>query len=118
MKRFVATLLAVATLALAHYPFVTYNTRTGAFVPLPRKFDLAAIPGRTVQFFIADTTPQLLPGDSLFSLHSQIRLAAKVWNDVDTSDLRLAFGGMRSAVSPISFTPSIEVTFDDLPPGA
>ncbi len=117
MKRMLACLLTVATLALAHYPFVTYNTRTGAFVPLPRKFDLSAIPGRTVQFFIADTTPQLLPGDSLVSLHSQIRLAAKVWNDVDTSDLRLAFGGMRSAVSPISFTPSIEVTFDDLPPG-
>jgi len=117
VKRLLAALLAIATLASGHYSFVTYNSRTGTLVPIPRKFDLSALPGRTVQFFIADTAPQLLPGDSIASLHSQIRLAAKVWNDVDVSDLRLAFGGLRSASSPISFTPSIEVTFDDLPPG-
>lgn len=117
MKKLCAALLALATFASAHYSFVIYNTRNGVFVPVPRKFDLAAIPGGTVQFFISDATPQLLAGDSLASLHSQIRLAAKVWNDVDTSELRLAFGGIRSANSPASVAPSIEVTFDDLPPG-
>lgn len=116
-KNLLAACLALATVASAHYPFVTYNSRGGNWVPLSRKFDLAALPGRTVQYFITDATPQLLPGDSLASLHSQIRWAAKVWNDVDTSDLRLSFGGIRSAGSPASWAPSIEVSFEDLPPG-
>ncbi len=117
MKKTFAILLALATLASAHYPFVVYNTRGGSFTPIPRKFDLNALPGRTVQFFISDAVPQLLNGDTLTSLHSEIRLAAKVWNDVDTSDLRIAFGGIRTANTPPSAAPSIEVTFDDLPPG-
>ncbi len=117
MKRVLAALLTLASLASAHYTFVTYQTRGGVFVPLSRKFDLAALPGRTVQYFISDASPQLLPGDSLAALHSQIRLAAKVWNDVDTSDLRLSFGGIRSAGSPAASAPSIEVSFEDLPPG-
>ena len=117
MRKFFSVLLAAATLASGHYSFVAYNTRNGTFTPVNRKFDLAALPGRTVQFFISDATPQLLPGDSIASLHSQIRLAAKVWNDVDSSDLRIAFGGIRSANAPASSAPSIGVIFDDLPPG-
>ncbi|MBY0505486.1 MAG: matrixin family metalloprotease [Bryobacteraceae bacterium] len=117
MKKLTAILLAMVTLAWAHYPFVTYNTRTGAFVPIPRKFDLNSLPNRTIQFFISDATPTLLPGDTLTALHSQIRAAAKVWSDVDTSDLRVAFGGLRTAGTVASGGPSIEVIFDDLPPG-
>ena len=116
-RRLLSVLLAAATLASGHYSFVAYNTRNGTFSPVSRKFDLAALPARTVQFFISDAVPQLLPGDSLTSLHSQIRLAAKVWNDVDSSDLRIAFGGIRSGNAPASSAPSIEVIFDDLPPG-
>ena len=117
MRKLLPALLVAATLASGHYSFVAYNTRNGTFNPVSRKFDLAALPGRTVQFFISDAVPQLLPGDSLTSLHSQIRLAAKVWNDVDSSDLRIAFGGIRAANSSASSAPSIEVIFDDLPPG-
>ena len=117
MRRLLSALLVAATLASGHYSFVAYNSRNGTFTPVSRKFDLAALPGRTVQFFISDAVPQLLPGDSLTSLHSQIRLAAKVWNDVDSSDLRIAFGGIRSANAAASSAPSIEVIFEDLPTG-
>jgi hypothetical protein len=48
---------------------------------------------------------------------SQIRAAAKVWNDVDSSDLRLGFGGLAQAGTQQS-APGIDVVFDDdIPPG-
>ena len=116
-RRVLAAGLLTSVLALAHYPFVRYNTRTAPFQPIPVKFDLNALPGKTVRYFISEQGPtQLLPGDSVASIHSQIRLAADVWNEVETSDLRIAFGGQRPAGAP-SNQPSIDVVFEDLPPG-
>jgi uncharacterized protein (TIGR03437 family) len=117
VRKVLASLLLLAAVASGHYAFVVYDSRGGSYTPVARKFDLSMLPGRTVQFFISDAAPQLLPGDSVASLHSQIRLAAEAWNRVDTSDLRLAFGGVRAAGAPAGNVPSIEVMFDDLPPG-
>ncbi|MEJ7605392.1 MAG: hypothetical protein WKF37_03800 [Bryobacteraceae bacterium] len=47
---------------------------------------------------------------------SQIRSAAKVWNDVETSELRLAFGGL-IAPAVQQTAPTLEIMFDELEPG-
>lgn len=115
--RLFAAGLLLSAMALAHYPFVRYNTRVTPFQPIPVKFDLNALPNKTVHYFISEQTPNVLnPGDSVASIHSQIRLAAEVWNNVETSELRLAYGGQRAPGTP-SATPSIDITFEDLPPG-
>jgi hypothetical protein len=71
-----------------------------------------------VYYFISDEGPtQLAPGDTVPGLISQIRLAAKVWNDVGSSDLRVAFGGMSSSATTQN-SPGIDVSFDEeIPPG-
>jgi len=108
--------LTAATL-LAYYPFVHYATRIGPFVPIPEKFDLNALPGKTVQIYVSGLGPaQMVAGDSFASVISQIRLAARVWNEVETSDLRIAFGGLFSPGTPQN-TPHIEVLFDLEVPG-
>lgn len=98
MKSRFALLLALATLLTpvvhAYYFFVQYPSRTGPFAPLYAKFDLNALSTKTVPFLIAEQGPAALaPGDNINSLVSEIRLAATAWNDVATSDLKLAFGG-------------------------
>ena len=109
--------LMLSAMALGHYPFVRFNTRVAPFQPVPVKFDLSALPNKTVRYFISEQGPtQLLAGDSVASIHSQIRLAADTWNAVETSELRIAYGGQRAAGAPSS-QPSIDVTFEDLPPG-
>lgn len=107
----------LAMVAFGYYPWVRYNSRTG-FVASPSKFDLNALPNKTVYYFISENGPTgLLPNDSVTAIHSQIRAAAKVWDGVETSDIRVAFGGMRAAGAPPSSTPSIDVLFEEMPPG-
>lgn len=68
-------------------------------------------------FIISETGPAAAaPGDSLAAITSQLRLAAKAWNDVPTSELRIAFGGY---AQPGAFqgSPVVEVVFDEVPPG-
>ena len=119
-KKVVVQALAMALLAsMAHsyYFFVHFTSRFGPYLQIPEKFDLTTLPNKTVYFQISDQGPdQFAQGDSFASMISQIRAAAKVWNDVDSSDLRLAFGGLESA-STLQTTPGIDVIFDDLPPG-
>lgn len=117
------TLLAVACAALlcppvpAYYFFVHYQTAEPPFVPVVEKFDLASLPGRALQYRISSAGPeQLAPGDSFPSLISQVRLAAAAWNDVATSALRLQFGGLADLSIPET-APSVDVVFDELPPG-
>jgi len=119
--RHILTLAAVAILlspaASGYYFFVRYLSRSAPYNPAYEKFDLNALPNKTVPFFIAEGGPvQLAAGDSFASLVSQIRLAAKAWNDVETSDLRLAFGGLIAPGTQHS-GPAIEVIFDEVPPG-
>ena len=111
-------LLTLAAMAFGYYPWVRYNSRTGVYTMSPSKFDLTTLPNKTVYYFISESGPTgLLPGDSVAAIHSQIRAAAKVWNDVETSDLRVAFGGMRAVGAVPGNTPSIDVLFEELPPG-
>ncbi len=110
--------MLAATAASAYYHFVYFPLRSGPFFPVPVKFDLNAIPDRTVQFFVSEQGPDpVAPGDSLNAIVSQLRLAARQWNDVATSELRIGFGGFRDTAQ-LQTTPGIDVVFDDdIPPG-
>ena len=108
---------ALSAVANAYYHFVHFPTRFGPFNPIVEKFDLNALPEKTVTFLISDQGPsKYADGDNFAAVVSQIRAAAKVWNDVDTSDLRVRFGGFASGNFAQS-TPGIDITFDDLEPG-
>lgn len=110
--------LAAATASVSHgyYHFLRYVQRDGRTVALTQKFDLNALTNRTVPFFISEQgVTAIAQGDSLAALNSQIRLAAAQWSEVESSELRLAFGGAVSA-TPQS-APGIDVVFDELPPG-
>src|SRR4051794_34380793 len=115
----VATLVLVSTLytglCSGYYHFLHFPVRNGSGIP--EKFDLNSLRNKTLSYFISDQgSVQFSANDSYPGLVSQVRLAAKAWNDVETSDLRLAFGGIASpAIS--SASPSLEVTFDEVPPG-
>jgi uncharacterized protein (TIGR03437 family) len=109
--------LLLSSASFGYYHFVHYLTRTAPFVPVYEKFDLNALPNKTVQFRISDQAPvQLAPNDTLAGVYSQIRAAARVWNGVESSDLRITFGGIGSVSAPQT-TPAIDVIFDEVPPG-
>ena len=102
----------------AYYHFVHYTSKTAPYNPVPEKFDLTALPNKTVTIFVSANGPQkLAASDGLPSILTQIKQAALTWNGVATSDLRVAFGGLFVDGTPQS-TPSAEVVFDDeIPPG-
>ena len=106
----------LSTVASAYYHFVHYSGRTSPFIEIPEKFDLAALPNKTVQYFISDQAPTLAANDSFSGFVSQVRLAASVWNDIPSSDLRLAFGGVGLPQSTQT-APGIDIVFDEMPPG-
>src|SRR5262249_9168628 len=78
----------------------------------------ANLPNQTVQFYVADSGPTLMSaGDSFPALISELRAAAAVWNQVPSSSLGLAFGGVYPAGSK-QISAGIEVDFsDEIPPG-
>jgi hypothetical protein len=116
-KALLGTALAMSGTLWAHYHFLHYRSRTAPFAPVPEKFDLRSLPNRTLYFFVSTRGPeQMAPGDSLASLLSQMRLAARTWSEVPTSELRLAFGGFSDTGFGQS-TPGIDVIFDEVPPG-
>ena len=102
----------------AHYHFVHYTSKTAPYNPVFEKFDLAALPNKTVSVFVSTAGPkQFAPDDGLPSLLSQIRQATLAWDGVATSALRVNFGGLY-ADGTADNTPSAEVVFDDeIPPG-
>ncbi len=113
---FMALVLGAGALP-GYYHYVHFSSTTGPWTPSFEKFDLAALPGKTVSFFIDDPADvKLAPTDTRPGLVSHIRAGAKVWNDVATSDLRLAFGGIVPAGTQFN-SPVIEVQFVELPPG-
>ena len=115
--RATTALLACAGLASGYYHYVHFPTRTGPWAAAPEKFDTGALPNQTVQFFIHEPAGvQLAPTDSVAGLISQIRAGARVWNDVATSDLRIAFGGIVPPGTQFA-SPVIEIRFDEMPPG-
>lgn len=104
--------------ASAYYYFLRYFTRTAPFNGIPQKWDLNSLPNKTLNFYVSDqSATALATNDTAVGMLSQIRLAAKQWNDIETSDLRLAFGGV-SPTGTAASGPGIDVIFnDDIPPG-
>ena len=116
MKRFGIFVLFAAFAAVpseAYYHFIHYFVQGNA----PEKFDLNALPNKTVAFFVSQDGPGLFSQNDTFnSVLSQIRQATQVWNGVATSDLRVAFGGLENISTPQN-RPGGDVVFEDLPPG-
>jgi hypothetical protein len=105
-----------ASTAGAYYHFVHYTNRSAPFNPVPEKFDLNALQNKTVTFVLWDTTAGLISRPDQFpSVLSLIREAARVWNGVETSDLRVAFGGLASSATQEN-TPGVEILFDEMDP--
>lgn len=102
----------------AYYHFLHYTSKTAPYLAVPEKFDLAALPNKTITFFVSSSGPaQFGANDNFPSVLSQIRQAARAWDAVTTSDLRVTFGGLYTDGTPET-TPTGEVAFDDeIPPG-
>src|ERR1017187_98671 len=110
-------LAAAVTPSAAYYHYVHYLNSSQPYSVIFEKFDLTALPDKTVTFFVSDSGPtSYTPNDSFPSVLAQIRNATQVWNSVASSDLRVAFGGLQIAKTPQS-VPTGEVVFEDLPPG-
>jgi len=117
MKRLVSLIALVAALssipASAYYHFVYYLSSGNA----PAKFDLTALPNKTVWFFVSEAGPaSFSTNDNFASVVAQVRQAVQIWNGVSSSDLRVGFGGFESANTQQN-TPAADVVFDDLAPG-
>lgn len=123
-KRAVAKALAQSSLwvilassASAYYNYVHFTGRSAPYTPIPEKFDLSSLTNKTLSYFVSDQSPSLNPGDTYLAVVSEIRNAAKAWNDVSTSDLRLAYGGLYTS-GTVQTSPGINIDFsDDIPPG-
>jgi len=122
MKKRFALLMAgcflLANSGSAYYYYTYFNSSSAPYTPIRCRFDLTALNGNTVPFFISGAGPSsMYPGDSMQAIISQISAAANVWNGVATSSIQLAFGGLYSAGTTQS-APGIQIEFsDDIPPG-
>ncbi len=114
-----ACFLTFTAVCPGYYYFTHFTSRNAPFQPIYEKFDLNALPNKTVTYFIRDDSAaiQFSPNDTWPGLVSEIRAAARVWNDIDTSDIRLRFGGLIQPGTPQPATPSITVIFDEVTPG-
>lgn len=111
---------AVTSPAWAYYYYVQLTSATPPYNPIVEKFDLTAQQNNTVSFFIAQQPPsKMASGDSYQAIVSEIRGAAAVWSQVNTSALRLQFGGVfDSTQTDRGAVPGIDIEFsDDIPPG-
>jgi uncharacterized protein (TIGR03437 family) len=118
MRRLFITVMSLAlsaSTAGAYYHFYHYTSRSAPYNPVPEKFDLSTLPGKTVTFFISDTSASALPSNLYPSVLSAIRQAANVWNTVDSSDVRTAFGGVASQSTPQN-TPGVDILFVEMDP--
>lgn len=107
----------VLTAQAEAYSFFTHYTNSAPpYSPVPQKFDLAALPNRTVQVMVGDVSlGQVSDAARTPSLLHHIREAASVWNGIQASDLRVAFGGL-TTIGLQQSTPAVDVIFDELPP--
>lgn len=111
--------LALSVLpAAAYYHFIHYTNSGSHNGPIPEKLDLTALTSNTVVFFVSSAGPtQYSTNDSFPSVLSQIRQAAKAWDAVPSSRLRVRFGGLYAAGVPQA-APGGEIVFEDeIPPG-
>ena len=119
VARMALTCAMVSSAAFGYYHFVHYSFGSSPFSAIPEKFDLSALPGNTITYHVSEGGPaNYAATDGFAAVVSQIRGAAKVWNDIETSELRLRFGGVtQQGANQNAQTPSIDVVFEDLPPG-
>ncbi|HEX3747493.1 MAG TPA: matrixin family metalloprotease [Bryobacteraceae bacterium] len=117
--RVAAAALALAIPSSAYYHYVHYLTGSAPFTPVPEAFDLAALPNKTITFFVSDTgLATYSANDSFGSVLAQVKSAAAVWNAVASSDLRVAFGGLETYnLNRVSTAPGGDVVFAELAPG-
>ena len=112
-----AAFLGLTGTGWTYYYYVVFNTVTGPYNAIVKKFDLSALTNNTVPFFISNQQPTLAPGDSFQALVGEIRGAADIWNGVSTSSIRLAYGGLFTPGTTES-APGVDVEFSsDIPPG-
>ncbi len=111
-------LIGLAALAVAPAEaYYQYTHFLNGNTPVYEKFDVSALPNKTLTFFVVDGGPvSYAPNDDFASVLSQVRQAAIAWNSVDSSDLRVAFGGLESQPQAGN-TPAGDVIFADLAPG-
>ncbi len=119
MRRLLITVFGLAlsaSTAGAYYHFYHYSNRSAPYNPVPEKFDLNALPNKTVTFLISDTSAGAISRSNLYSSAlSAIRQAASVWNTVDSSDVRAAFGGIANSGTPQN-TPGVDIMFVEMDP--
>ncbi len=109
----VASLAALSSLASGYYHFVYFAGRSGPFAPINLQFDLTQLTNNTVYYFISDSGPNVfVQGDSFPAVISELQLAAQAWNNIPSSEIKLAYGGLQNAATEQS-APGIEVVFDD-----
>jgi hypothetical protein len=117
-RRLGGLFLAALSSAHGYYHFLQYVNRDGRRIALAERFDLDALPAKSVPYFIARRGPDVFaPGDNLTALVSQLQHAAAQWNTVETSDLKLQFGGFADGRAADSAPPGIDVVFEEVPPG-
>jgi len=114
----VAGSFLLANTGSAYYYYTYFNSTAPPYTPIVARFDLTTLSNNTVPFFVSGAGPSsLYPGDSLTAMITQISAAANVWNNVSTSNIRLAYGGFYSPGTTES-APGIQIEFsDDIPPG-
>jgi uncharacterized protein (TIGR03437 family) len=114
----VILLLASAPLLPAYHSFGRYKNDGSALVSA--HLDLSTLRNSTITFYLNDQQPQAMAsGYSMEALMSQINAATAVWNGVQTSALRVNFGGYtkltgtKAAANPVGV-----VRFSsEVPPG-
>ncbi len=122
MKKRFAVLMAgcflLANTGSAYYYYTYFNSSSSPYTPIVARFDLTTLTNNTVPFFVSGAGPaSMYQGDSFQAIISQITAAANVWNNVSTSSIRLAFGGLYNPGTTES-APGVQIEFsDDIPPG-
>jgi hypothetical protein len=112
------SLAAAVTPAAAYYHYLHYLTASQPYQVAFEKFDLSALPDKTVTFFVSTSGPiSYTPNDSFPSVLEQIRNATQVWNSVASSDLRVAFGGLQLSGTSQNVPAGVVVFDPELPPG-
>jgi uncharacterized protein (TIGR03437 family) len=113
----IAAAALLSTPAEAYYHYLHFSDRSTPFNPIPAAFDLSRLPDKTVIFTAADGGPANYgTNDTFGAVLSQVKQAAAAWNSLPSSDLRVVFGGVKTADQPASISGG-DVIFADLPPG-
>jgi hypothetical protein len=105
---------ALSSIASGYYHFVYFANGSAPFNPINLHFDLTQLTNNTVYFFVSDQGPNVfVPGDTFTAVISELQLAAQAWNNVPSSQIKIAYGGMENLAGTQQSTPGIDVVFSD-----